>query len=149
MAAIRSKGGLVLNKYLLARVFDYDDHADEARTACIAKGWGDVRRGPPWMIETGPGYTTCVTISADNSMLAVCNNFDIYGYESKYGANDVQLPLYDKHETVIYDVSGIAYHGTSERQQMTQTLKEASSISTASALTPGISQHSLATLRLW
>ena len=46
MAAFRSKGGLVLNKYLLARVFAYDDHAEEVRAACVAKGWGDVpRRG--------------------------------------------------------------------------------------------------------
>ena len=101
MAAIRSKGGLVLNKYLLAKVFDYDDHAEEARTACIAKGWGDVRRGPPWMIETGPGYTTCVTISADNSMLAVCNNS---GYNDVYNRRQYGPP-YDKFETVVYDVS--------------------------------------------
>ena len=39
MALIRSKGGVVLNKYLVARVFAFDDHASEARAACVAKGW--------------------------------------------------------------------------------------------------------------
>ena len=38
MALIRSKGGVVLNKYLVARVFAFDDHASEARAACVAKG---------------------------------------------------------------------------------------------------------------
>ena len=38
MAMIRSKGGVVLNKYLVARVFAFDDHASEARAACVAKG---------------------------------------------------------------------------------------------------------------
>ena len=47
MALIRSKGGVVLNKYLVARVFAFDDHESEARAACVAKGWDDVRRGPP------------------------------------------------------------------------------------------------------
>ena len=42
-----SKGGVVLNKYLVARVFAFDDHESEARAACVAKGWDDVRRGPP------------------------------------------------------------------------------------------------------
>ena len=49
MAMIRSKGGVVLNKYLVARVFAFDDHASEARAACVAKGWEDVRRGPLWL----------------------------------------------------------------------------------------------------
>ena len=31
MALIRSKGGVVLNKYLVARVFAFDDHESEAR----------------------------------------------------------------------------------------------------------------------
>ena len=84
MAEFRTDGGGVLCEDLVRKVFEYDGHAEEARAACIAKGWGDVRRGPPWMIDTGvvldgtghKGYTTttCVTISADNSMLAVCNN---------------------------------------------------------------------------
>ena len=52
MALIRSKGGVVLNKYLVARVFAFDDHASEARAACVAKGWEDVRRGPPLLIVT-------------------------------------------------------------------------------------------------
>ena len=39
-----SKGGVVLNKYLVARVFAFDDHASEARAACVAKGWEDVGR---------------------------------------------------------------------------------------------------------
>ena len=50
MAMIRSKGGVVLNKYLVARVFAFDDHASEARAACVAKGWEDVRRGPPLLM---------------------------------------------------------------------------------------------------
>ena len=33
MAMIRSKGGVVLNKYLVARVFAFDDHVSEARAA--------------------------------------------------------------------------------------------------------------------
>ena len=53
MALIRSKGGVVLNKYLVARVFAFDDHASEARAACVAKGWEDVRRGPPLLIDGG------------------------------------------------------------------------------------------------
>ena len=36
--ALTSKGGLVLNKYLVARVFAFDDHASEARAVCVAKG---------------------------------------------------------------------------------------------------------------
>ena len=101
MAEFRTDGGGVLCEDLVRKVFEYDGHAEEARAACIAKGWGDVRRGPPWMIETGSGYTTCVTISADNSMLAVCNNsgyIDVYN-RRQYG------PPYDKFETVVYDVS--------------------------------------------
>ena len=35
MALIRSKGGVVLNKYLVARVFAFDDHESEARAAGI------------------------------------------------------------------------------------------------------------------
>ena len=50
-----SKGGVVLNKYLVARVFAFDDHASEARAACVAKGWEDVRRGPPWLVPTISG----------------------------------------------------------------------------------------------
>ena len=50
MAMIRSKGGVVLNKYLVARVFAFDDHESEARAACVAKGWEGVRRGPPLLI---------------------------------------------------------------------------------------------------
>ena len=50
MAMIRSKGGVVLNKYLVARVFAFDDHESEARAACVAKGWEDVRRGPLWLV---------------------------------------------------------------------------------------------------
>ena len=50
MALIRSKGGVVLNKSLVARVFAFDDHASETRAACVAKGWEDVRRGPPWLV---------------------------------------------------------------------------------------------------
>jgi hypothetical protein len=41
MAAIRSKGGLVLNKYILARVFDYDDHADEVPRTVNGTGHRD------------------------------------------------------------------------------------------------------------
>ena len=46
MAEFRTDGGGVLCKDLVRKVFEYDDHAEEARAACIAKGWGDVRRGP-------------------------------------------------------------------------------------------------------
>ena len=46
-----SKGGVVLNKYLVARIFAFDDHESEARAACVAKGWEDVRRGPPLLID--------------------------------------------------------------------------------------------------
>ena len=53
MALLRSsKGGITLNKYLVARVFAFDDHVTEARAACVAKGWDDVRRGPPLLIVT-------------------------------------------------------------------------------------------------
>ena len=112
MAEFRTDGGGVLNEDLVRKVFEYDDHAEEARAACIAKGWGDVRRGPPWMIDTGvvldgtghKGYTTttCVTISADNSMLAVCNNS---GYIDVYNRRQ-HGPPYDKFETVVYDACG-------------------------------------------
>ena len=47
MAAIRTKGGEVLNKYILAKIFAFDDSASDARTPCIARGWDAVRRGPP------------------------------------------------------------------------------------------------------
>ena len=33
MALIRTRGGVVLNKYLVARVFAFDDHETEARAA--------------------------------------------------------------------------------------------------------------------
>ena len=49
MAEFRTDGGGVLNEDLVRKVFEYDDHAEEARAACIAKGWGDVRR-----IKTSP-----------------------------------------------------------------------------------------------
>ena len=49
MAEFRTDGGGVLCEDLVRKVFEYDGHAEEARAACIAKGWGDVRRGPPWM----------------------------------------------------------------------------------------------------
>ena len=38
MAMIRSKGGVVLNKYLVARVFAFDDHETEARAALKGTG---------------------------------------------------------------------------------------------------------------
>ena len=47
MAEFRTDGGGVLCEDLVRKVFEYDGHAEEARAACIAKGWGDVRRGPP------------------------------------------------------------------------------------------------------
>ena len=97
MAMIRSKGGVVLNKYLVARVFAFDDHASEARAACVAKGWDDVRRGPPWLVplvpaknnidplyaytkhKVNPDYAAATSLtprklaaSPDRSMLAVC-----------------------------------------------------------------------------
>ena len=46
MAEFRTGGGGVLCEDLVRKVFEYDGHAEEARAACIAKGWGDVRRGP-------------------------------------------------------------------------------------------------------
>ena len=46
MAEFRTDGGGVLCEDLVRKVFEYDGHAEEARAACIAKGWGDVRRGP-------------------------------------------------------------------------------------------------------
>ena len=39
MAEFRTDGGGVLCEDLVRKVFEYDDHAEEARTACIAKGW--------------------------------------------------------------------------------------------------------------
>ena len=106
MAEFRTDDGGVLCEDLVRKVFEYDGHAEEARAACIAKGWGDVRRGPPWMIEAGVAKTTCVTISDDNSMLAVCNNF-AYTY-GLGGYRDG--PPYDKHETVVYDVRQLSIH---------------------------------------
>ena len=50
MAAIRSNaGGQLLNQYLVARIFAFDDDESEARAACVAKGWEAVRRGPAWI----------------------------------------------------------------------------------------------------
>ena len=50
MAAIRSNaGGQLLNQYLVARIFAFDDDQSEARAACVAKGWEAVRRGPAWI----------------------------------------------------------------------------------------------------
>ena len=50
MAAIRSNaGGQLLNQYLVARIFAFDDDLSEARAACVAKGWEAVRRGPAWI----------------------------------------------------------------------------------------------------
>jgi len=50
MAAIRSNaGGQLLNQYLVARIFAFDDDQSEARVACVAKGWEAVRRGPAWI----------------------------------------------------------------------------------------------------
>ena len=50
MAAIRSNaGGQLLNQYLVARIFAFDDDQSEARAACVAKGWDSVRRGPAWI----------------------------------------------------------------------------------------------------
>ena len=40
------KAASVLNKYLVARVFAFDDHESEARAACVAKGWEDVSPRP-------------------------------------------------------------------------------------------------------
>ena len=53
MAAIRTKGGEVLNKYILAKIFAFDDSASDARTPCIAKGWESVRRGAPLLFRAG------------------------------------------------------------------------------------------------
>ena len=50
MAAIRSNaGGQLLNQYIVARIFAFDDDQSEARAACVAKGWEAVRRGPAWI----------------------------------------------------------------------------------------------------
>ena len=77
MAAIRTKGGEVLNKYILAKIFVFDDSASDARTPCIAKGWESVRRGASLFI--GPdnvSWTTSdIAISPDNATIAVANNF--------------------------------------------------------------------------
>ena len=77
MAAIRTKGGEVLNKYILAKIFAFDDSASDARTPCIAKGWESVRRGAPLLI--GPDNvswaTSDIAISPDNATIAVANNF--------------------------------------------------------------------------
>ena len=92
-----SKGGVVLNKYLVARIFAFDDHESEARAACVAKGWEDVRRGPLWLVplvkaknkidplyagtkhKVDPDYAAATSLtprklaaSPDHSMLAVC-----------------------------------------------------------------------------
>jgi hypothetical protein len=77
MAAIRTRGREVLNKYILAKIFAFDDSASDARTPCIARGWDAVRRGAPLFI--GPdnvSWTTSdIAISPDNATIAVANNF--------------------------------------------------------------------------
>ena len=86
MAAIRTKGGEVLNKYILTKIFVFDDSASDARTPCIARGWDAVRRGAPLFIadevgrDTGRGAplswtTSDIAISPDNATIAVANNF--------------------------------------------------------------------------
>ena len=83
MAAIRTKGGEVLNKYILAKIFAFDDSASDARTPCIARGWEKVRRGPPLFIADEVGRdaaplswtTSDIAISPDNATIAVANNF--------------------------------------------------------------------------
>ena len=57
MAEFRTDGGGVLCEDLVRKVFEYDGHADEARAACVAKGWGGVRRGPAWIVETDAAET--------------------------------------------------------------------------------------------
>ena len=79
MAAIRTKGGEVLNKYILTKIFVFDDSASDARTPCIARGWDAVRRGPPVLICPHNASWTVgvngIAISPDNATIAVANNF--------------------------------------------------------------------------
>ena len=83
MAAIRTKGGEVLNKYILTKIFVFDDSASDARTPCIARGWDAVRRGAPLFIADEVGRdcaplswtTSDIAISPDNATIAVANNF--------------------------------------------------------------------------
>ena len=58
MAQIRSKGGVVLNKYLVARVFAFDDHESEARAASVSASDGG-RGAAPRVTRTvnGTGHT--------------------------------------------------------------------------------------------
>ena len=98
MALIRSKGGVVLNKYLVARVFAFDDHASEARAACVAKGWDDVRRGPPYEFVRRAldlhglwgGIRAC-EFSPDRGKLAVIgNNTRVAFYDVATGARKLR-----------------------------------------------------------
>ena len=77
MPAIYTRGGHALNENILLKIFAFDDSASDARTPCIAKGWEKVRRGRP--LTFGPDNvswtTSAITISPDNAMIAVANNF--------------------------------------------------------------------------
>ena len=101
MAEFRTDGGGVLCEDLVRKVFEYDGHAEEARAACIAKGWGDVRRGPAWIDTTTGlrrwekecrwptgGYAAsadCMSFSQDMVTLAV----------GSYSSSDSKVKLFD------------------------------------------------------
>ena len=82
-----SKGGVVLNKYLVARVFAFDDHESEARAACVAKGWEDVRRGPPWLVPLVEEELKSTPSKLAPSKLAVSpdHSIDLYGFGGRLG----------------------------------------------------------------
>ena len=107
-----SKGGVVLNKYLVARIFAFDDHESEARAACVAKGWEDVRRGPLWLVplvkaknkidplyagtkhKVDPDYAAATSLcefSPDRGKLAVMgNNTRVAFYDVATGARKLR-----------------------------------------------------------
>jgi len=90
MAAISTKGGEVLNKYVLAKILAFDDSASDAAAACIAKGWGEVRRGPPLLIGSDACIIGAMSISPDNTMLAVGTN-----WSDPNGFCESEVVLYD------------------------------------------------------
>ena len=94
MAEFRTDGGGVLCEDLVRKVFEYDGHAEEARAACVAKGWGDVRRGPPWMIETGPAIKR--------------SELDVYGLEP-FGPEQHSEAAFSRDASIMVILSRGAY----------------------------------------
>ena len=93
----------MLNKYLVARVFAFDDHESEARAACVAKGWEDVRRGPLWLVplvkaknkidplyagtkhKVDPDYAAATSLTPSKLAVSPDHSIDLYGFGGRLG----------------------------------------------------------------